>query len=402
VQGTLGSYDVAVVGGGVIGLASAWRAAQHGLRVAVVDPRPGRGSSYAAAGMLAPVTEAHYGEEALLRLAAAAAAGYATFVAQIEQSSGLDTGYRPCGTLAVALDAGDRAVLDDVRSFQERLGLDVRALTGRECRRLEPMLTPAVRGGTLVAGDHQVDPRALVAALLTAAQRAGVSVLCRRATALVTDDAGVRGLRLGGDATADLDGDVIESPTVLLAAGCRSGQLPGVAEDALPAVRPVKGQILRLRVPPVWRPFLSRTVRGTVRGVPVYLVPRADGELVVGATQEELGFDEQVTAGGVYQLLRDAHDLVPGISELPLVETTAGLRPGSPDNAPIVGSTTTRGLLVATGHHRNGVLLAGATADAVTALLTEGAVPPEWAAFTPARFATAQGTGVPPMRGALT
>jgi glycine oxidase len=376
------SYDAVIVGGGVIGLCCAWRAAQRGLRVAVVDPTPGRGASNVAAGMLAPVTELHYGEESLLRLNLAAAQRYPSFVAEVEESSALPAGYRACGTLAVALDGGDRAALEELSRFQRSLGLNVETLSGRECRRLEPMLSPGVRGGVLVAGDHQVDNRLLTAALLEAAVRAGVEVVRSQAASVVVVYDAATGVRLAGAGSeATLRADV-----VVLAAGCRSGSIAGIPDEVRPPVRPVKGQILRLQVPPAYAPFLSRTVRGTVHGFPVYLVPRTDGELVVGATVEELGWDEQVTAGGVYALLRDAHALVPGLTELPMAETTAGLRPGSPDNAPMVGPTALPGMVVATGHHRNGILLAPTTADAVAELLVTGSLPALMEPFTPRRF----------------
>jgi glycine oxidase len=157
-------------------------------------------------------------------------------------------------------------------------------------------------------------------------------------------------------------------------------------------VRPIKGQIIRLQVPKVSEPFLSRTIRGVVQSNHAYLVPRAHGELVIGATTEELGYDTNVTAGGVYELLRDARALVPGITELPLVETRAALRPGSPDNAPMIGPTALPGLVVATGHYRHGVLLTPATADAVAELLATGEVPASVAAFSPRRFDRAGST----------
>lgn len=373
------AYDVVVVGGGLIGLGIGWRTALRSLRVAVFDPSPGGGASHAAAGMLAPVTELHYGEEALLRLNLAAARRYPSFVAEVEAASGMEVGYRETGTLAVALDGDDRAVLDDLHRFQVGLALRVERLSARECRRLEPMLAPGIRGGLLVDGDHSVDNRRLGAALLVAAQRAGVDVSRQRVVELLVTRDRVSGVRLP-------DGSVVEAGAVVLAAGCWSGGLPGVPAGALPPVRPVKGQILRLQVPAVFRPFLSRSVRGTVQGSGVYLVPRADGEVVVGATVEELGFDTAVTAGGVYELLRDAHALVPGITELPLVETLAALRPGSPDNAPLIGPSALPGLVVATGHYRNGVLLTPVTADAVAELLAEGGLPEVVAPFTPQRF----------------
>ena len=383
-----GSSDVLVVGGGIIGLATAWRSAQRGLSVTVLDPDPGRGANQVAAGMLAPVTELQYGEEALLRLGIASNERYADFAAELEAASGLPTGYRACGTLAVALDADDRAELREVHAFQQRLGLAAEWLTGRECRRLEPMLAPSVRGGLLVAGDHQVDGRRLGAALLEACLRAGVRIHRSRAARFE--------LTPGQDRVTGVlaeDGTALAAGQTVLAAGSWSGAVPGLPAGAQLPVRPVKGQILRLRMgttagaPLPGGPFLSRNVRAVVRGVHLYLVPREDGELVVGATVEEQGFDTVVTAGGVYELLRDAHELVPGITELPLLETGAGLRPGTPDNAPLLGPTALPGLVAATGHHRNGVLLTPVTADAVAAYLATGRLPAEAAAFSPSRFA---------------
>ncbi|MEE1942452.1 glycine oxidase ThiO [Streptomyces sp. TRM 70361] len=370
---------VVIIGGGVIGLVTAWRTAQRGARVTVVDPAPGGGAARVAAGMLAAVTELHYGEEALLALNLTSARRYPEFTAELSEASGQETGYRTCGTLAVALDADDRAHLRELHALHRRCGLDSAWLTGRECRRLEPMLAPGVRGGLRVDGDHQVDPRRLTAALLTACERAGVDFVRRRAGRLT-----VTGDRAAGVALED--GTEVAADRVVLAAGSESGRLAGVPGEVLPPVRPVKGQILRLRVPPVYAPFLSRTVRALVRGGHVYLVPRADGELVLGATSEEQGWDTTVTAGGVYELLRDAHELVPGITELPLVETLAGLRPGSPDNAPLLGPTALPGLHLATGHHRNGVLLAPVTGDALARVLTDGGIPGEIRPFSPRRF----------------
>ncbi|MGW0117458.1 glycine oxidase ThiO [Streptomyces sp. NPDC003327] len=385
------SSDVLVVGGGIIGLVTAWRAAQRGLRTAVVDPDPGGGAARVAAGMLAAVTELHYGEETLLGLNLASARRYPDFVAELAEATGHDVGYRSCGTLAVALDADDRAHLRELHALQSRCGLESEWLSGRECRRLEPMLAPGVRGGLRVDGDHQVDPRRLAAALVTACERAGVvfhRALADRLT-VVRDRA--RGVRLadgtGGGAGA-AGGVELAADQVVLAAGSLSGRLAGVPADVLPPVRPVKGQVLRLRVPAPYAPFLSRTVRAVVRGSHVYLVPRANGELVVGATSEELGWDTTVTAGGVYELLRDAHELVPGITELPLTETLAGLRPGSPDNAPLLGPSTLPGLQLATGHYRNGVLLTPVTGDVMAEALATGLLPDEARPFSPRRFSS--------------
>ncbi|KUL49909.1 MULTISPECIES: glycine oxidase ThiO [unclassified Streptomyces] len=379
-EGSPRPADVLVVGGGIIGLVTAWRTAQRGLAVTVVDPEPGGGAAQVAAGMLAAVTELHHGEQALLGLNLASARRYPDFAAELTEASGRGLGYRTCGTLAVALDSDDRAHLRELHALQSRSGLESEWLSGRECRRLEPMLAPGVRGGLRVDGDHQIDPRRLTAALLTACERAGV--LFRRAWAERLDVAGdrARGVVLA-------DGAALHAGQTVLAAGSLSGRLAGVPEAVLPPVRPVKGQVIRLTVPKPYAPFLSRTVRAVVRGSHVYLVPREDGELVVGATSEELGWDTTVTAGGVYELLRDAHELVPGITELPLTETRAGLRPGSPDNAPMLGPTRLPGLQLATGHYRNGVLLTPVTGDVMAQALTTGELPEEARPFTPRRFA---------------
>ncbi|MFF5531089.1 glycine oxidase ThiO [Streptomyces cinerochromogenes] len=376
--------DVLVIGGGVIGLVTAWRAAQRGLATAVVDPEPGGGAAQVAAGMLAAVTELHYGEETLLALNLESARRYPDFAAELTELTGHGLGYRRCGTLAVALDADDRAHLRELHALQQRSGLASEWLSGRECRRLEPMLAPGVRGGLRVDGDHQIDPRRLAAALVAACERSGV--VFHRAWAERLD---VAGDRATGVTTAD--GTALRAGQVVLAAGSLSGRLRGVPDELLPPVRPVKGQVLRLAVPPRYAPFLSRTVRAVVRGSHVYLVPRENGELVVGATSEELGWDTTVTAGGVYELLRDAHELVPGITELPLTETRAGLRPCSPDNAPLLGPSGLAGLLLATGHHRNGVLLTPVTGDVLAHTLATGELPQEARPFTPRRFGAALG-----------
>ncbi|WP_019067781.1 glycine oxidase ThiO [Streptomyces hokutonensis] len=371
--------DVLVVGGGIIGLVTAWRAAQRGFATAVVDPEPGGGAAQVAAGMLAAVTELHYGEQTLLALNLASAQRYPDFAAELTDLTGLDLGYRRCGTLAVALDADDRAHLRELHALQHRSGLDSEWLSGRECRRLEPMLAPGVRGGLRVDGDHQVDPRRLTRALVAACERAGVAFHRTWAERLTVGQDRATGV-------VTREGDVLGADQVVLAGGSLSGRLAGVPDDVLPPVRPVKGQVLRLTVPERYAPFLSRTVRAVVRGSHVYLVPRENGELVVGATSEELGWDTTVTAGGVYELLRDAHELVPGITELPLTETRAGLRPGSPDNAPLLGPTDLPGLLLATGHYRNGVLLTPVTGDALAHALATGELPDEARPFTPKRF----------------
>jgi len=366
--------DVAVAGGGLIGLAVAWRAAQRGLSVTVVDDAPGTGASAAAAGMLAPVTEASYGEEALLRLCQASLARYPDFTAELEAASGLPVGLRTAGTLVVGFDADDVAALDALLEYQRDLGLEAERLTPRATRQREPSLTPRVRGGLAVAGDHSVDGRALHAALVAAARAAGVHLVRDRVAGVQVTGGRATGLELTG-------GGAVDAGTVVLALGARSAGLPGV--PPLP-VRPVKGQILRLAGA---AGLLSGTVRALVRGRHVYLVPYGDGGLIVGATVEDRGFDATVTAGGVHDLLHDAIEVVPGVTELELVETLARWRPGTADNAPLLGASGLPGLVLATGHHRNGVLLTPVTADLVAELLVTGDLPALAVPFTVERFA---------------
>jgi glycine oxidase len=368
--------QIVIIGAGVIGLATAWRTAAGGAAVTLVDPAPASGASSVAAGMLTPVSELTYGEEPLLRLGLASRDRYGAFVAELEELTGLETGYRTDGILEVAFDSDDLRHLDDLRRFQEDLGIPAEALTGRECRRLEPMLAPGVRGGLLAPEDGSVDPRRLAPALLAACERLGVRLVRRRAERVVVENGAAAGVGLD-------DGTVIRADRVLLAAGPWSGDLGGLPPGTVPPVRPVKGQVIRLRTR---APFLRRTTRGLVRGSSVYLVPRADGEIVLGATQEELGFDTRVTAGGLWELLRDARELLPGITELEFAEVRAGLRPGSPDNAPVMGPTALPGLLVGTGHFRNGILLTPVSADILSAMLLDGPVPEVAGPFAPDRF----------------
>jgi glycine oxidase len=371
--------DVIVIGAGTIGTAIAWRCAQRGLTVTLVDPAAGEGAWNTAAGMLAPVTELHYAETPLFRLGRTSLAGYPDFVAELDELTGRGVAFWPCGTLSTAWDAADLAALRDLHAFWESVGGHAELLTGRALRELEPALAPGLPGGLLVAGDHQVDPRALHAALATAAARCGVRSVTGRATVVVAGD------RVTGVRTAD--GTELRGPTVVLAAGAWSGAVEGVPAEFAAPVRPVKGQTLRLRLP--GPPRLRHVLRAAVKGTPSYLVPRADGRLVVGASSEETGFDLTPRAGAVYELLRDAQTVLPELGEAVLEEVCTGLRPGSPDNAPVIGESGLPGLVHASGHFRNGILLTPITAAAVATLLTEGRLPADVAPFAPARFSGA-------------
>jgi len=354
------SFDVAVVGGGIVGLSVAWRARRRGMSVCVLERGElGAATSRVAAGMLAPVTEADAGELALLELGLRSARLWPAFAAELREAGGLDVGYRECGTLVVARDADDAEALEREHDLRERLGLDAQRLLPSAARALEPALAPHLRGALSVPGDHAVDPRLVCAALAAACERAGVV------------------LRTGAEV-----GDLADVPgeQVVVAAGPWSAALG----DEVP-VRPVKGQSLRLRdAAHRGRGLLSRVVRFAGG----YLVPRGDGRYVLGATVEERGFDTAMTAGGAYELLRDASELVPGVLELELEEALAGLRPGTPDNAPVLGRSPSRPRVVwATGHYRNGVLLAPVTAELIAAELAGEA---RDHAFGPERFTAAE------------
>ena len=371
--------DVVVAGGGVIGTAIAWRAAAAGFDVMLVDPDQDDAASLVAAGMLAPASEALFGEGALLRLNLLAVSRFASFAAELEEEAGRQVGLRREGTLAVAYDPGDYAALLRLTAFRRSVGLDAEEVDSRACRKLEPFLAPDVHGGVLFAGDWSVDNRRYLTALREAARLAKVRLVPDSVLAVRAGDGRTRGVRLAG-------GGDVDSAHVVVAAGCWSGAVGGLPDPLRTVVRPVKGQLLRLRHPDGLPPVLSHTIRSIVRGTDVYLVPRSDGELVVGATSEERGPDRTVTAGAVHDLLHDAMSVLPVTSELILAETCAGLRPGTPDNGPVVGRCGPDGLLLATGHYRNGILMSPVTADAALALLSGQLPASEWEPFTPTRF----------------
>jgi glycine oxidase len=356
------SFDVAVVGGGAIGLACAWRAAERGARVVVLDAGA-PGAWHVAAGMLAPVSEASYGEDDLLELGLQSARRYSSFCSGLE-----DPGYRDVGTLVVARDRDEAEALDRLAEFRRGLGLPVERLRPSQARRLEPALAPAIRLALDVESDHSIDPRKLVSAL-------------RRV--IEPRQARVTGLRVAGErVTGVFVGDeVIAAGAVVVAAGVDVARLD-MPEYARVPVRPVKGQVLRLRDPA--GPGL---VERTIRGQDAYFVPRGDGRYVLGATMEERGWDTTPTAGGVYELLRDLSEIVPGIFELEIEELIAGLRPATPDNLPAIGPGALDGLVWATGHYRNGILLTPVTADLVASTLAGDALPGWAAPADPLRFA---------------
>ena len=373
--------DVVVIGGGLIGTSISWRLRQAGLDVVVVIGERSAAASQVAAGMLAPITETTFTEPKLMQLNLASLSRYPDFVTEVEAASELPAGLRRAPNLSVAYDADDAARLTTFADFLERSGHPGERLTSRQCRSHEPLLAPAVRSGLLVEGDWSCDNRLLWRAAIEAGHRIGVRDVPGFAHSVTSSDGRVTGVQLA-------DGNSIAAGHVVIANGAWARQIDGLPD--LP-VRPVKGQIIRLDSGRL--PGPSLTIRAYVRGAEIYLVPREGSrEVVVGATVEELGFDHRVTAGAVYELLRDARSVMPMTAEYALTETSVGWRPGTPDNAPILGRCDIDGLLLATGHYRNGVLLTPITAEIIAKLITSGELDNVAESFTLDRFAlTASG-----------
>jgi glycine oxidase len=368
--------SIAVIGAGVIGLSIAWRLAQRGAAVIVFDQgAAGAGASHAAAGMLAICAEAEPGEEALVALGRASQTMWPAFARELEAAADLSIDLRSEGTLLVALTADDQARLRHRLAFQKGLGLPVEWISGAEARRREAHLAPGIAGAVLSPEDHQVDNRKLVAALRVAAERAGVTIREHCAVERIV----VSGGRAAGVALAD--GTQVPVDTVVLAAGAWSRRVEGLPADARPPVRPVKGQTIALRMDAA-APLINHVVWAPG----AYLVPRRDGRLIIGATVEEKGFDAALTAGGVLSLLEAAWRAVPALEELPIDDMWVGHRPGSRDDAPILGPGPVDGLVYATGHYRNGILLTPVTAEAIARLALDGEVDAMIAPFGVERF----------------
>jgi glycine oxidase len=376
--------DVIVIGGGVIGLAVAWRARERGMSVTLLErQQTGRGTSHVAAGMLAPVAEVEFGEAGrrVLELGLSSSRLWPAFAAELEAVAGLEVGLLKTGTLLIARGQDEARELERQLAFRESLGLRVERLRASEARALEPGLAPTVRLALQAPDDHSVDPRLVLAALRQACVATGVGLREHApVTRIELDGAGgrVSGLMLE-------DGERLSAGEVVLAAGPWTGAIAGLPPGARVPVRPVKGQILRLR-----DPAGAGLLRRVVRFEGGYLVPRGDGRYVLGATVEERGFDPLPTAGGVYELLRDARELIPGVSELEIEELLVGFRPGTPDNAPAIGRGAIDGLTWASGHYRHGILLAPLTAELIVGVLAgDQPVDPLLSACAPLRFTAA-------------
>jgi glycine oxidase len=367
---------VVIVGGGVIGLSAAWRLASAGATVTLLErDRVGAGTSRVAAGLLAPITEAGHGhaDEINVQMARASLARYPSFVAELERDADMSVPLDARGTLIVSLDRDDAEWARRAFLHKRSLGLPVEWVSGERAREIEPLLSPRTNAGIWIPGDHQIDPRTLLAALARACAHRGVEMR----EGIDVERVLVHNGAVTGVQTAHGN---IDADTVVVAAGSWSGSLAGIPDDAIPPVRPVKGQIIRLRAGDDFA--LAHVVR-TPR---VYLLSKANGSVLVGATQEEVGFDLRPTAGAVKNMLEDAWEAIPAIYELAIDGVEVGLRPASRDHLPIIGATRTRGLTMATGHFRSGILLAPVTADAIVEGIANGRFGDDMAAFSPQRF----------------
>ena len=371
---------VIIVGGGIIGLGIGWQLAKAGCTVSIYErDQAGRAASWAAAGMLAPHAEVHFEERALLRLGVQSCRMYPEWVAELEADSQTNVGYRAEGTLIVGVDRDDARELEHLYKSQQLLDLKVEWITGTEAREMEPLLSPKITAAIWSRDDHQVDNRAMVDALIQA---------YRNANGILHENTPVDKIEVvNGKAEGIWVKDNLEEADIIvLAAGCWSGDIDGLPKAVQPPVRPVKGQMLALQMEEGI--VLQKVIRAPRAKYPtdVYLVPKDDGRLVIGATNEEMEFDTRLTAGGLFELLRGTWEAVPGIYDLPVLETWTGLRPGSRDNAPILGKTSVENLIMATGHYRNGILLTPVTAREIASLILTGENSETIAPFQLSRF----------------
>jgi len=367
------NFDVAIAGGGLIGGSIALELARAGLRVGLFDCQaPGKEASWAGAGILSPAPE-NAAMVALVPLAKASMALYPNFVRNVEEISGLKTGYRPQGTVQALFSANAREELSTVIALHHGLGLKAEPLSALDARQLEPALSDEVEAAVLRPDEASVDNRAMIGAIIEAARRSGVQIFeGQRVNAIWREGARCAGLQV--------EGEQIEARWTVIAAGCFSAQIEGAAEIA--PVRPTKGQMAALRADDV-------KIERVLWSENIYLVPRDDGRILAGATVEHVGFDKNVTAGGLEKVIGAAIELAPSLANARVVETWAGLRPDSPDHLPILGPADLDGLLVATGHFREGILLTPITARLMCEWITEQRVSVDWERFSPLRFQSA-------------
>jgi glycine oxidase len=368
-------FDAAIVGGGVIGCAIAWRLGQAGLRVVVIERgEVGREASWAAGGMLAPLAEADQAD-AFFTLAVASRAMYADWASELRAVTGIDIEYRTEGTLYLALTDEDEEELERRWRWQHAAGLNIKKFAADSVRELEPLLTPKLRWALHFPDDHQVDNRRLMVALETAARKAGVEFWTQtEATGFEIAGAQIIGLQTTRGA--------VKTNVVILAAGSWSSLLSINPDTARPDfwVEPVRGQMIALAMP-------TPSLQHIVYAAHGYLIPRLSGQIITGSTTEKAGYDKRVTAGGMASILTHALEIAPGLSAQAVLETWAGLRPKTKDDWPILGSDARiRGLVYASGHYRNGILLTPITAQAISELVQRGESSIDLSPFGLARF----------------
>ncbi len=358
------SLTIAIIGGGVAGLGPAWQLAKQGHDVHLFERHQvGSGASGRAAGMLAPTSEVTFEEEDLLRLGQRSQKLYPDWLTDLQDLSDIDLDHRQSGTLIVAIDRDDAEALEHLYRYHRRLELPVERLVGDEARQREPGLSPRVHYALDIPRDRPLDPAAMVRAMAQAFRaRGGHLHEGQSVEGLLMGDDGVQGLRLA-------DGEVHRAPIVLVAAGAWSPQLQGLPDDALPHLRPIRGQMIVVDQgdPPL--------VQRIIRAPDAYLVPRSDGRLLIGSTMEERGFDDRLTAGGLRDILDGAWEAVPGIYDAPVLDSWVGFRPMTLANRPVIGPSTVDGLYLSVGHGRNGILLTPITAYGLTECITTGEIP---------------------------
>ena len=372
--------DVLIVGGGTIGLGIGFELVRRGTPVTIFErDKAGRGTSYQAAGMLAPDAEIEFEERELYDLNRESLRRWPDFAQCVETASGQSVDYRDEGTLIVADDRDSAEALERLYTFQQEQGLNVEWLTGEEAKEIEPFVAPRLSAAVYAPSDHQVDNRRLIDALRVAFEAEGGTLHEDTPIDAVVPDSEAPAVRT-------TDGEQVVGGRIVVAAGVWSRELDGLTPDATPPVRPVKGQMIQMRRK---RPF---DLQHVVRGPEAYLAPKSDGRIVMGATSEERGFDTTVTAGGLYDLLEGGWEVVPGIRDLPVDETWAGLRPASRDHAPLLGETSVPGVVMATGHYRHGILLTPITAEEIARLIRTGETSDWLQPFSPRRFSEAGST----------
>ncbi len=367
------SCDIIVIGGGIIGCSLAYRLAQQGVKVTVIEKgQPGEEASKAAAGMLAPQAEAAHGvHDPMAELCFASHALYPEFVAGLEDMSGIRIGYQTTGSIYVAADFKEAQVLAGLLERQLKAGKPAEEISPQHLQEMEPAVTQHIEAAIYLPNDRHVDNRHLMMALVAAASQCGVEFL-NHTPALGLEFKGERAVGVR------LPGQIISGDTIINAAGCWAGLVDSGNRVQLP-VRPIRGQIVCLQQQP-------QPLRHLIHSSNCYLVPWPDGRILVGSTLENVGYNKEVTAKGMQQFLEAAIKMAPALENAAVREVWAGLRPDTPDNLPILGATKIPNFIVATGHFRNGILLAPITAKLISELIVNGQSSLSLKPFSPNRF----------------